>query len=448
MERIRGMLEGGSPELQCAAAMVLGELRPKDPAVRGALLRAVKSAPESVRLYAVEALTRIDPETALPYLLPLLSGPEPGRSRAAKALASMGPAAARELRRCLGKADARTREGILEVLGRFREVDTTEALFAGLLDPDQDVVRKAALAFVRRIEALSPQEKRRVLADILQFMGSPRVRRARAPLAACLEVVGAAGDPSAVKKVLPYLGSSQPPPVRTAALHALARMPLEGNAAASTAAELLPLLEEADFEGVVKPALDILGKIPPVRAWGERLLRLAGSPQPQLKLFALKALGSVGTPAAAAALLEALASDDPQAAERAEAALGSNPAYVPFLVKALERPGDQSRAWKITNVLRARKDGIDGVTARRLLSRLQALLDLRDARAPAFFEVLRSAAPEALRDALVRKGRGFMSRGRFGDAERVLRLLHSDDLATPETELALAIARLRHCIQK
>ncbi len=434
------MLEEGSPELQCAAAMVLGELKPKDAAVPRTLTRVLKSVNESVRLYVLEALARIDAQAALPHLLPLLSGPDPARGRAVRALASLGPDAARELRRHLGKADAQVRQGILEVLGQVREVDTTDALFSGLLDSDLDVVRKAAQACIQRVEALSPGERATLLRQVLGFMESPRVQKIKTPLAASLQIVGALRDPSAAKKVLPYVDRRQPPAVRTAALQALGRIGAEGS---TVAARLLPLLDEEDFNGVVKPALDVLEKIPLGRGEEKRLLKLLENRQPPVRLYALKALGSVGTAAAAEALLEALRSGDPQVAGQAEAALGASAAYVPVLLKALERQEDLSRAWKVTNVLRAHKEVLDKATVRRLLAKCLALVERKDGAAPLFFEVVRSAAPGALRDTVLKKGRQLLSRGKLEEAERALRLLHREDLAAPETEFALAVAQLR-----
>lgn len=437
------MLEAASPELQCAAAMVLGELKPPGEDVSRALHKALKASPEPVRLYLLEALAKIDAAAALPHLIPLLSGPEPGRGRAVRILVSLGSEAARELRRHLGKADASARQGILEVLGQFKDVDASDALFAGLLDPDPDVARKAAYSCAQRADAMTPEEKTRTLREVLEFMESPRVQKLRTPLVYALQIVGAIRDASAAPKVLPYVDRRQPPAVRTAALQALARLTLEGKAAAAAASRLLPLLAEEDFGGVVKPALDVLEKIPAGRAAEDRLLKLLGSSHPPVRLYALQALGAMGTPAAGSALVEALLGQDPRAAERAEAALGSNPAYVPMMLKSLDRQEDLSRAWKISNVLRARKEILDKATVRKLLVRCLALLDKRAEIASVYFEILRSAAPDLLREALLKKGRALLSGGKFEEAERALRLLHRDDLAVPETEFALAVAQLR-----
>ena len=140
LERICKLLDEGDAELQIAVARVLRELKPKDASVRKSLAGALKSQNEMVRLYALEALAAIDLTTALPYLVPLLGGPEAVRARAAQILSGAGAASAGALRDHLDSKDPQVRKGILEILGKMPGVDTAESLFAGLLDPDLEVV--------------------------------------------------------------------------------------------------------------------------------------------------------------------------------------------------------------------------------------------------------------------------------------------------------------------
>ena len=73
-------------------------------------------------------------------------------------------------------------------------------------------------------------------------------------------------DPSAAKAVVKYLDKKQPVAVRNHALLALFSLPVEGKEAAGVVAKLLPLLEESEFNEIVKPALDAI-KIEPHRMW-------------------------------------------------------------------------------------------------------------------------------------------------------------------------------------
>src|SRR4030095_14848153 len=159
LERMCKLLAAGAAELQIAVARVLRELKPKDAAVRKALAGTLKSENEMVRLYALEALAEIDVTAALPYVVPMLGGPEAVRSRAAQILMGAGAAAAGPLRDHLDSKDPQVRKGILATRGRLPGVDTAETLFAGLLDPDLEVVKKAAQAYRQRIESMAAADK-------------------------------------------------------------------------------------------------------------------------------------------------------------------------------------------------------------------------------------------------------------------------------------------------
>ncbi|HXX92568.1 MAG TPA: HEAT repeat domain-containing protein [Planctomycetota bacterium] len=443
LERLSGMLESGDAELQCAVARVLRELKPEGPEVRKALARTLKSGNDAVRLYAVEALAAIDPEGSLRNFVPLLSAGEPLRGRVHQILTSAGRAAVEALQEQLDAKDPQVRKGVLEILGRLKDVDTTEALFAGLLDPDLEVIRKAAQAYRQRIESMSGSDRSKALKKILEFLGSSKVQKARTPIASCLLIVGALRDPSAAPTLLRYLDRKMPPAARNHALLALGGLSLEGATAKTAAAKLLPLLGEPDFNEIVKPALDVLHKIPLGKAETDRVIRLLESAHPGVRLYALRALGSIGTPAAAAPLLEALWGADPRAAESAASALASNPDFVPSLLKALDRQGDVQKQWKIVNILRTYKNVLDRGTIRTFVAKGLTMLDRKQSGFQAFFEIVRAAAPDVLRETLLKKGRDLLAKGKAEDAERHLRVLERDDLATPDSDFALATAQLR-----
>ncbi len=443
LERLCRMLDEGDAELQCAAARVLRELKPKDPAARKALVAALKAANETVRLYAVEALAAIDVEAALPHLVPLLAGPENLRARATQVFLSAGADSAEVLKEHLDAKDAQVRKGVLDILGRLPGVDTTDTLFAGLLDSDLEVVKKAGQAYRQKVEGMSAAEKGKALRRILEFMESPKVQKIKTPLATCLLIVGAIRDASAAKAVLRYVDRKMPPAVRNHALLALGSLPLEGKEAKAAVGKLLPLLDEEDFQGIGKPALDVLYKLAPGREHADRLLKLQKSGGPPVKAYALRALGALGSADAGDALLEALWGEDGRAAESAAQSFRSNPDYVPLLVKALEKQEDVAKAWKVVHLLTGFKNVLDKGLVRKFLAKALAMLDRKESGFQAFFEVVRAAAPDLARKEVLAKGRNLLKKGKFEEAERALRLLQRDDLASPEGDLALAASILR-----
>jgi hypothetical protein len=186
-----------------------------------------------------------------------------------------------------------------------------------------------------------------------------------------------------------------------------------------------------------------LGRLPLGKDETDRVMKFQESPHGPVREYALRALGTIGSAAAAAPLVDALTGDDPRQAEAAAASLGSNPDFAPLLVKALDKQEDVQKQWKIVNILRTYKNVLDKGTLRKFLSKGLGMLEKKQSGFQAYFEIVRSAAPDLLRETLLKKGRDLLSKGRAEDSERHLRFLERDDLATPESDFALAAAQLR-----
>jgi HEAT repeat protein len=443
LERICKLLDDGDAELQISVARIFRELKPKDAAVKKSLVGALKSQNEMVRLYALEALAAIDLPAALPHVVPLLGGPEAVRARASQLLIGAGAASADALRDHLDSKDPQVRKGILDILGKLPGVDTAETLFAGLMDPDLEVVKKAAQAYRTRIESMTAPDKAKALKKILEFMESGKVQKAKTPLPSCLLVVGSLRDASAVKVVLKYLDKKLPPAVRNHALLALFSLPLEGKDATAAVAKLLPLLEESEFNEIVKPALDVLWKLPPGKDNADRLFKILKSPIGPVRMYAIKALGQVGSTQAGSALVDALLGDDPRLSETADGALRGNPDYVSVLIKALDAEDDVAKTFKIVNVLKNFKNVLDKAVVKKFLAKTLSMLDKKESGFQAYFEIVRAAAPDLAKKEVLARGRDLLKSKDFEDAERALRLIQNNDLATSEADLAMGIAQLR-----
>src|SRR5262249_13858217 len=163
------------------------------------------------------------------------------------------------------------------------------------------------------------------LKKILEFMDSPKVQKVKTPLASCLLIVGALRDASAVKTVLRYLDKKMPPAVRNHALLALFGLPLQGKDATAAVGKLLPLLDEPEFTGSSSPALDLMGRLARGKEHSDRLFKLQKSTVGPVRMYAVKALGSIGSSDAGVALIDALFSDDSRLSETADGALRGNP---------------------------------------------------------------------------------------------------------------------------
>ena len=422
------MLTQGSAELQCAAAMVLGELKPKDAGVRRALVQALQSANDTVRLYAVEALARIGAAEAVPHLIPLLGAAPALKSRAMKVIAESGAAVMDALRQRLKDADPEVRKGIVEAMAQIGKEDATDLLLRALRDRDPAVLAQAVSSFQNVVGGMGEAARKGLAKRVTELL------KTGAAVVPSLQILGMLRESSAVKAITRFVERKQPSEARLAALRSLASIPV-GAAAKELTARLLPLLEETDL---VKPAVEVLGRLKPDP---RKVFRLVAHANPIVRSYALRALGAGATKESAKALIDSLGSPDREVAEAAATTLRSNPAFVKFLIQAMGTEPDVARAWKIADVLRA--GGLDSKTRKALLDRCLKSFERREERYRVPFEILRTVALDDLRGAILRRGRAALAKKQYGEAEAFLRLLEPDDMATAESDYALAVVRLQ-----
>lgn len=442
LDRIVRMVTHGAAELQCAAAVVLGELAPKDEKVRKALLGALKSDNEEVRLYAVEALARIDARAAAPHFIPLLAGAPRLRGRVQQVLVGLGDEIVPMLRKEIDKASPELRSGLLEVLGQFKSVDLSETLYESLVDRNPDIVKQAAAALRTRIEGLAVEERAKTARQVAEAVSAPAAKKNVPAQVAGLQLLQVLKSPASVRTLLEFSEPGRDPAVRSAALAALADVDFSADED-RVVAKLLPMLAEEDQAGVVSPALQALARAKVGKDHADRIFKLLKSPSPAVRLFAIRSLGTIGGARAADGLVEGLWNTDGRVSEEAAGALRSNPAFAKRLIAALEEEEDANRAWKLAGILRNYRDAIEAPTVRSFLKRCLTFFEKGNPAYKVYFEILRSAAPNDLRDDVCERARALLAKKRSNEALTMMKLLEREDLATGSSDFLLAVALLR-----
>jgi HEAT repeat protein len=145
--------------------------------------------------------------------------------------------------------------------------------------------------------------------------------------------------------------------------------------------KLIPLLDEPDFDGTVRPALAVLYRIPPIRAMQNIFLKLLKSSHRSVRAYALRMLGPLGGAATAKVLLDALSDPDHKVQEAAAGGLLSNPGYLPILCQEILKTSDPHRAWRLSGILRKRVEAIPKPVLQRIL---QSVLKQAASRGPTF----------------------------------------------------------------
>ncbi len=439
LEKIHAMLTDGSAELQCAAAMVLGEMKARDAKSRKVLAKALRSANEMVRTYALEALTKVAPQEALPHLVPLLGETGTLRTRAMQALVQAGSGAASLLREQMKSAEPLVRKGIVEVLGRLQGKESPEALLRNLRDPDPGVAGQASASLSRLIGSMSQEPKKKMVAKVLALL---KTGKKGAPIVPVLHVLGVLQVPSSVRTLAAFLDRRKPPGIRAAAMKALGNF-REGLDATALLPKLLPLFDEADAGELVDPALSLLYRAKFTARHATTLKKLLNHSHTSVRLFAIRALGTLATKDAGELLIHCLWSNDREISDAAAEALRSSSRFVPALLKELDGTTEKVEGWKLADLLKSHSAELDAATRKSLLARMFRRMDKGDAGARPLFEILAAASAKDLRKAILKRGRDRLSKKEFPAAEKIFSLLEREDLSTPETLYWLAITRLR-----
>src|SRR5438309_4739095 len=144
IQRISGMLQSPDGMRRCAAAMVLGELAPKDAGVVRALGDALKDANQLLTRYILEAFENTGSRAVVSYVLPLLDAEDiETKLRAASIIAQSGGAMVSELRRQFEKANPQQRRVLMDILARIHNREAMQIILDSLFDPDFELVKEA-----------------------------------------------------------------------------------------------------------------------------------------------------------------------------------------------------------------------------------------------------------------------------------------------------------------
>ncbi len=441
LESILEMLGAADPELQCAAARVIGELGIATEDVVRRVARLLDEGPALSREYALQTLGRLRKPSALAHVVKALAQPEPLRGKVREILVSAGPDVLEWLAPHLEKKDAGMRRAVVDTLGAMRSKESLDLLMQCMKDEDYEIVKTATGLVRGRIDAMTDPERHEVCRRCARLLKSAEAKKNRHATVSALRLLGHLRDPDGAALLLDFVGPKQPAQVRANALLSLGTVPVPEKLADRAAAALLPLLEDEDFANVVQHAIPALSRLPVPKGGEKKLEKLLASPHQNVRLFAMRALGSTGSKAAVGRLLALLDHADAKEAEEAARAL-QNPAFAKPVLEAYAKFATPQRGWTLVNVLKAQGTRLEGPARLAAGKRLLAAIEAGKEEFKIHFELLRYADPERLRDMLLEKGRKLRQAHKAAEALTYLALVNRDDLLTPEVQYQVALARL------
>lgn len=443
-KQICGLLASDRGDVQCAAALVLGELKSDDTGVVAALGSLLETGRDRhLKAYALEAIEKIGDLEALEYVAPLLRREDDLQECAIRVLAGLGSGVARPLGMRLVEAGPVERRAIQRVFTRIGTVAAIKLLLDSLAREASSDCEEALLGVRREASAATERDRRTLAEHMRKFLAGAEARRSKEARGAALRILGYADDAAGFAVLLRHSKASAPPIVRTSALRALRTAPRPARGGDAAVRQLVEYLGDPDYDHVVRPTLEVLLPMTfPVSLVGE-LEELTRSRHPDVRRFALSKLGTFESKEAVDVLLRFVDEPDPAVREPAARALSALGAARSTVLAKLLAEARSERAWMLARVLKPQAEDLSAEQVRRLGERVVRHLDHDNRLYEPLLFLLRHASESACREVLLRRALRKKRSRRFEDMAYTLRLLERHEVFDDEVRYELAVALLK-----
>lgn len=443
LKQICALLDSNDVELQCAAARVLGELKPRNGEIRSSLAKHLSTPNLTVKNYVLATLERIPGPEALPYLFPLLLDGGKIQERASRIIAAAGPSAVAEAKRLFPGADLELKKLLVRILGAIGSEDACRFLVDCIATDGLELSKCICLALREAIGAMGRPEKRRMLQKINDFLASPKAAAGAEKLASGVILLGYVADPSALSRLLKYSQHDQPVSVREQALIALSHMEIPPKNGAMLAKAIIPMLEEGDYSTIVRNALTILQRLDIPKSLLPLLEGRLRSSHPAVRSFVLSRIGRSDSRDTIKRLLEHLNSIDFEERRAAQEALAGIPRAYPHVIKEMEAAKDYEAGMRLVSILRAQKDQLGKGDVRSLYEKMEKLWAAGDERLAVYAAALKVIDPDYLVERVLDRVKRLKGAKKFKEAEGLLKLMFQHSLLTDDLKYEFVVVRMR-----
>jgi len=433
IKSIVGLLETGKPELQVAAAQVLGELRPKDAGAVEALFDGIDRSPVLGR-FCLDALAKIANPAALAKLAEAVVEYEVLSDHAAHLLSEVGAPAHPVLAGIYPQAVGEQRGRILSVLGRELSPDSINVMVAALMAPD--LADTAAGLIESAHESITPAMAK-LLRESLQKRLDENVPPAIvARTLSVLAVVDAKGSKALFLK---NIEAEIAPQVRAAAFRGLRGVELT---ALQTKA-MMASLEDNTQKNVHEAIRDVLVNLPELPSGlAAGLKRLLASRQPEQRLFALRMLRTAGGTELAKSFLKFLDHDDERFREASKAGLAGNKQAVEPVLKLMQSTKNPELAKACAGILEELKEHIAPKLQKAAVDKAMKLLTTNTRLGDMLLDLVLAAGGAKIVPALVEKAVRMRRAHRSAEALHVLAKVAQSEHSEDEVHYQIALTKL------
>jgi hypothetical protein len=443
LKGVVGLITGTDVEARCAALLVLTHLKADEERVVLAVGEVLNAKNAVVRDFAVGYFEHVRPRDGTAHLVPLLDSQEDGlRQRVVAILTEYGATAVAAAKPLLKDAPRRRLNAVIDLCARVRSSAALDVLFNLMAGDDFDTNRAACDALLASVPVLDAKARADVFGRTDALAASAKGQRPA--LVASAKLFGALAEAKARRRLFALLGKEQEHAVRTHALGALVQCLRGQKLTAAEIETLLPLLEEDDETGILRPAIQLLEDQALDRSYLSQLNKLAESPQPIVKRLAVQKLGSFESGAVVKTLIGYLTDDSYARRDQATTSLKKLPAARTALMKELLESQDERQAWTLVDILLVHDRGWKRDTLEALWKQLQAALEEREDRLyTAYFHFLNALDGAALAERVRTRANALRKKKDFATAAKWLGLLKDSPAFDADAKFALAVAELK-----
>jgi HEAT repeat protein len=443
LSKLYKLLSDGETEKRVAAAIVLGELAPKEAKAVSLLAEAARDTEPELQLRAIEALGKIGSDGARDALYPFLdSGGEPRRV-AIDAVALTGAPAVAFIKKRFPTATLSQKNTYLRVLATQRSKDSM-GLVLDILESEHGTIAEQVVDVFREESATIDADTAKALAaQIRRAMTRQDFSASSTAIGSAVQLLNIFHDPGSTKVLLEFSGAGHPPHLRRTALHALRWVLPNATGRDAAVKTLLGYLEGDDFQNVVAPALEALSGLDIPDAAGKELIELTASRHPMVRKFALTKMSTVNDEQVTRTLVAALSDGDPMIRELSGRSLQHQREAWKILLDELTSCTDEDLAWRIVHAIRVEDATVDEVMLTKLMKTAVDRLESGQSSAEPMLHLVQAFDADLHFETLHKRGMYWKKKEKYAQAESLLSPLTRSERCTDDARFDLAVVSLR-----
>jgi HEAT repeat protein len=447
MKKMCEMLKDDRSEFQCAAAMVLGELKIKNPFVVKSLGEVLNNGEDhALKEKVLEAFEKIESKESLKYLMPFLFNSDVNETFANRAISiasKLGLDAAKSLKNMLKDADTRARIIINSVFIKMRNLEGLNVVLESLQDEDEAVLDEICNLMQEETKRLSSDEKKLFSTKVEQFLKDKKTTKTRQTLTATIKILGFIGHQDSQATLLGFTTLQNHPHVRSQALRSLKDILVYNETKPEVVKKLLANLDESDFTQIVAPTLDILISVPFQTRMADLVIKQLANPHESVRRFAVKKMRELNSTKVVRVLIEKLTDSDATMRDlAAESLCWLDTARTMILDKILQED-ELDPCLLYAKILRPHATKFRKNQIKRLGDRLEELMDEKSPLQDAFIFLLKTAAPDYLYECLLNRGLRFKQKKKYNEVVETLKMLQREGRLADEARYELAVSQLK-----